>query len=380
MKTNALRRAQPASQHNIRELIALAAEGLIPMFDSETQLFCDRMISTENGLVQKGFSYRYTIIVLLGLCRLREARQPVPFDIQLPIERLLKETSWLDNLGDLGLLLWLCALASPDRLPELCLQHSLASAIERYPDGREQRTMELSWFLTGLSYAVLAQPKPCEYLTDVASSVFSVLKKNQGRHGVFCHQGSGSFSGLLRGRVGSFADQVYPIYAMSLYSRAFQNEESINMACHCSEAICRAQGPLGQWWWHYDSKTGGAVGKYPVYSVHQHGMAPMALFAISSASQRDFSDAIYRGLNWIYGANELSTHMRDIQRKVIWRCMRTTNSHRYLAEGLSMLKLRTDRESYQDLHILYECWPYELGWLLYAFAHQRVSSGGMGPR
>jgi len=27
--------------------------------------------------------------------------------------------------------------------------------------------------------------------------------------------------------------------------------------------ICGAQGAAGQWWWHYDSRTGGVVEGYP---------------------------------------------------------------------------------------------------------------------
>jgi hypothetical protein len=37
-----------------------------------------------------------------------------------------------------------------------------------------------------------------------------------------------------------------------------------------------------------------------------------------------------------------------------------------------MLNLPTDQTP-RDLHILHECWPYELGWLLYAFAARNVS-------
>ena len=369
MTTRVLPQIQHPNRSDLQKLIALSAEGLIPMFDSEKRVFCQRMVSNGKGLIRVGISYRYTIITLLGLHRLRVAGLPLPFEIQPIIEHLLQDTIWLENLGDLGLLLWLCALTSPDRLPGFCSHHALESAVNRYRDGRERRTMELSWFLSGLSHAVLAEPKRCHALTNLAHSTYSVLRGNQGQHGVFGHQHqSASVAGLLRCRIGSFADQVYPIYAMALYSQTFQNKESLSIASACAGAICRAQGPLGQWWWHYDSKTGNVVGKYPVYSVHQHGMGPMALFALGEAGQRDFTREIYRGLNWIYGANELHTDMQDSSARVIWRCIRPAKSSMYYSEALSLLKAGTNGRTPRGLSTLYECWPYELGWLLYAFA------------
>lgn len=375
MTTRVLPQVQCPNRSDLQKLIALSAEGLIPMFDAAKHVFCHRMVSTEKGLIRIGISYRYTIIALLGLHRLRVAGLPLPFDIQPTIDHILQDATWLENLGDLGLLLWLCALTSPHRLPDFCSHHALESAVNRYRDGREQRTMELSWFLSGLSHAVLAEPKRCHPLTDLARSTFSVLKKNQGPHGVFCHQRQGGgVAGLLRGRIGSFADQVYPIYAMAVYSQTFQNEESLRMASACADAICRMQGLLGQWWWHYDSKTGKVVGKYPVYSVHQHGMGPMALFALGEAAQRDFTGEIYRGLDWIYGANELNTDMRDALGRVIWRCVRPTGPRRYFAAILSLLRVNAEEQLHRDLHVLHECWPYELGWLLYAFASRNTEN------
>jgi hypothetical protein len=143
----------------------------------------------------------------------------------------------------------------------------------------------------------------------------------------------------------------------------------------CAEAICAAQGPLGQWWWHYDAKSGQAVGKYPVYSVHQHGMAPLALFAVADVGGKDFSRELYLGLEWIYGANELHQDMRDADTKVVWRCIRPAKSRRYLDQARAMLHLHYGAQTPpSELHVLHECWPYELGWLLYAFAGRAQSA------
>jgi hypothetical protein len=63
--------------------------------------------------------------------------------------------------------------------------------------------------------------------------------------------------------------------------------------------LCEAQGPLGQWWWHYNSLTGRVPEGYSVFSVHQHAMGSMPLFALGEATQCDFTPWIYRGLKWI---------------------------------------------------------------------------------
>jgi hypothetical protein len=125
---------------------------------------------------------------------------------------------------------------------------------------------------------------------------------------------------------------------------------------------------LGQWWWHYDAVSGKTIGRYPVYSVHQDGMAPMALFALSEISGNDFSHAIYRGLEWIAGKNELDLNLVDFSRNIIWRSFRRKKYKMYYDEILSLINLDNIGREYKDLTVLYECRPYHFGWLLYAFA------------
>jgi hypothetical protein len=98
----------------------------------------------------------------------------------------------------------------------------------------------------------------------------------------------------------------------------------------------------------------------------------MALFALGEAAQRDFTREIYRGLEWVYGKNELHTDMQDSSARVVWRCIRPAKSSMYYAEALSLLKFGTHGRTPRSLSTLYECWPYELGWLLYAFASRSM--------
>src|SRR5207248_880072 len=144
-------------------------------------------------------------------------------------------------------------------------------------------------FLAGISHLKLAGFSSLPELTDLAVRAWRLLEANRGPHGLFGHQAVRGVFGTLRGRIGTFADQVYPIYALTRFAQAFGEAKALACAVDCAEAICRLQGPLGQWWWHYDSRTGRVTSKYPVYSVHQDAMAPLALLPLGEIGARDFS-------------------------------------------------------------------------------------------
>jgi hypothetical protein len=353
----------------VHQLNALAVKGLVPMFDPQRQLFCHKLKRTAAGLVQEGISHRYTAITLMGLRRLEQSGVESPIEIDRVVDVLLADTKWVDNIGDLGLLLWLSAQVAPDRLDELESRLDLKTALNRFRDARQHRSMELSWFLTGLSYQVLARPEKLAGTKDLALETYRRIVRNQGKEGIFGHSASNEgLSGMLRSGIGSFADQVYPIYAMTKYSQAFGDDKAIKRAMDCAITICEAQGSLGQWWWHYDSSNGRVAESFPVFSVHQHAMGPMTLLALGEAVQSDFSPWIYKGLQWI-DDNELGIDMKDNSANVVWRCIERTRPNRVWNAAVNLITRREDRESRNGLRTLFECRPYELGWLLYAFAN-----------
>jgi len=365
------------AQATAERLVELATRGLPPMFDRETGLFCFKLNGSGGGLVRDGQSPRYTAITLLGLHRLEKTGVRSPIEIAPVLDNLLWNTDWVDNIGDLGLLLWLCAQASPDRLEEVDKQLGVRRALQEYSDARRGQTMELAWLLTGLCYWGLACPEKLPGLERLASEVFGRLKNNQGRHGIFGHAaGNGSLAGRARGWIGSFADQVYPIYAMALLAKSYATPEAKARALQCGRAICDAQGDKGQWWWHYDSSTGQVIDGYPVFSVHQHAMGPMALFTLGEVAGHDFSPWIYRGLEWINGRNELQFDMENSTAKVVWRCIFQSPPQfkKYLNAAFDR-ESPASIESRNNLKVLFECRPYELGWLLYAFAGRIARPG-----
>jgi hypothetical protein len=340
------------------------------MFDPDKQLFCYRLRRTREGLVREGVSRRYTTMALLGLQAIQKTGVPCPFDTDAVFRSCADDTQWIRGIGDLGLLIWLTAECAPERLDDLFQRVDLENSLERFADARKGRTMELAWFLTGLCHATMASPKQPWPLGDLAVDTYCRLQANRGESGLFGHLATkGSLSGLLRGRIGSFADQIYPIYALSKFATVFGLEEPLDLALECALVICRLQGSQGQWWWFYDVETGRVVCRYPVYSVDQFGLAPLALFELERATGRQFQDAVYRGLDWVYGSNELGEDLRTPSRQVIWNCILPRSRRRkYWETAASLIRPTREHRAAKSLRVLYESRPYELGLLLCSFA------------
>jgi hypothetical protein len=367
-------------RETVSRLTALAVDGLVPMFDPGKQLFCFTLKRAENGMLREGISHRYTMMTLMGLHRFEESGGVSPIPIKPVIDVLFSNLEWVDNVGDLGVLLWLCALVAPERVAEVERRLDVKDALLHSREARQGRTMELAWFLTGLSHAALVCPERVSRTRDLATETYRMLVKNQGEQGVFGHLGrKSSPAGLIRSRIGSFADQVYPIYGMTRFSQAYGDKNAMERALDCALRICEAQGSAGQWWWHYDSANGRVAGRFPVFSVHQHAMGPMALLALGEAIQSDFTPWIQKGLLWIRD-NELAFDMEDDAAKVVWRSQYRPTSRRLWSTVMSLLSRREEPESRYGLKVMYECRPYELGWLLYAFANWKQSQFISGSR
>jgi hypothetical protein len=355
---------------SVSELCDLATRGLVEMLDRERQIFCHVYRRTESGMVREGHSPRYTMMTLLGLQRYERAGQRSPVAITPVLDALLEDTNWITSAGDLGLLLWTCAELTPDRLPQIYQQVQAREALARFPDGQQGSTMEVSWYLTGLATCCLAGYSDLPGLAEQAEAARHILNRNCGDSGIYGHRGrSRSLAGYVRGRIGSFADQAYPTIAFARLSQANDDGEARKMALRTAKKMCELQGPLGEWYWQYDSVSGRVVGRYPVYSVHQHGMAPMMLFAAGEATGCDFSEAIHKGLAWISGNNELRRDFVEPSLGLVWRCIYLEPMKAYTDAALRLSGLRSGAAG-AGLKIRYECRPYELGWLLFAFARK----------
>jgi hypothetical protein len=353
----------------VSRLRTLALEELKHQYQPDHGLFVFRLGRGPHGVVKQGISRRYTAITAIGLVGERaEDVQAVLAGRSLEVlgDRLHEDVGTLDNLGDVALTLWAGILMRhPSR------ERALDRLLALRPLEGARFTVELAWALAALSLEPAARSH--DLRDQLAARLRDALNAETG---VFPHVVGRTPS--LRAHVACFADLVYPIQALSFHSRATEDKKSLSAAERCAERICRVQGAAGQWWWHYDVRTGRVIEPYPVYAVHQDGMGPMALFALREAGGRDFGDSVRRGLDWLEASPELGGgSLVDPRLGIIWRKVARREPGK-LSRSLQALASRVSPAFrvpgldavFPPRVVDWESRPYHMGWLLYAFPRE----------
>ena len=357
-------------------LVETALTGLPRMLDPRTGIFT----FTVRPSGPAGRSLRYTSITLIGLTAAARAGFETRLDLDRLVRGLAERRREMTNPGELGLLLWCLS----DYHEEITPAHDEIVAHLPTTPARlgGMSSTELGWLLSGLARTAMVAPARDD-VADKAHAVYEALRRNYTQSsGLFCFGGRGA-TGVrrrLRRQLGFFDNQVYGIQSAVDYHRAFHDPASLAMAERCVDTILRAQGPLGQWAWHYLVRTGAVVDRYPVYSVHQHGMGPMALQALAEVTGHSHDEALERSVAWVFGENELRCPMIDPDAGVIWRSIRRRTARGKLIHVFKLLSL-VGLQGVGDrlggvvnvpgqLEIDAECRSYELGWLLAAFVRR----------
>lgn len=364
---------EPESGHPsfIERQRALALGELARMYEPASGLFVFRLRRSAAGLVREGLSRRYTAIAAIGLAgeHPEAARRILGRDPAALGDRLLQGVGSVGNLGDAALTLWAGA-----QLGNARLDHAFRRLVALRPEDGARFTVELAWTLSALS--LHEAPGARELRDRVAGRLLDAFHAGSG---LFPHVIGGE--GGLRSHVSCFADLVYPIQALSYYSRVSGDRAALAAAARCAERICRLQGPHGQWWWHYDVRTGRLIEPYPVYAVHQNAMAPMALFDLREAGGPDFGGNLQRGVAWLESCPELDGgSLLDAGAGVIWRKVARREPGK-LSRTLQALASRANRDLrmpgldrlFPPGVVDHETRPYQAGWLLYAYPRQRGS-------
>jgi hypothetical protein len=347
----------------IDSILKLAVNGLNDMFIEAELEFAAKKKLVDDEIILDGRNTRYTLINLIGLYKAQCNGYNIKIDLKKVLASQVKKADKFDGIGEIGLLLWATALISPEKLLKILTKINFQNILNTYKDAKNKLTMEHSWLLIGVLVASTFNETFKNSIGTLPEKLFKIIRKNYGGSGIFKHQDDNKILGKFRGNIGSFADQVYPIYAFSLFSKLRNNEEALLIANECANTLCNNQGENGEWLWHYDSRDGNVISKYPVYSVHQDAMAPMALFAVQKASGIYYQDYILKGLDWLVENAE----MIDTKNNIIWRSINPPEAHRKFKSTLAHFGISTDEE-YNNLEVTKECWSYHLGWLLHAFA------------
>jgi hypothetical protein len=348
---------------------SLAMDGLRRMYRPEEGLFAFRLRRAEGQDRLEGASLRYTAIVLIALAD--EANDVVSAclpatDPHALCGRLAGHAVRSSDLGDVALSLWAARRWRHDSAAALLSRlQSMGPAQGVYP------TVEVSWCLTALT--VEPAPRPDDRLAEAI--VRRLLASFQPQSALFPHWPADVHVSWMRGHVACFADLVYPIQALSQYYRAVGDPAALDAARACARQMCALQGPDGQWWWHYDVRTGRVIEKYPVYAVHQDAMGPMALYALQAACGDACPQAIARSVDWLMQAPELDGSLVDRAANVIWRKVarrepgKLSRSVQAAASRIHPgLRFPGAGVLFPPTAVDYESRPYHMGWILYAWS------------
>lgn len=360
---------QLSSSRLVQLLRPLAIDALRRMYLPDRRMFAFRLLRSRGANLPEGTSRRYTAIALLGLAQLPTiaVRRVLAGDDPNEIcGRLLRDLDKTRNLGEVALTAW----------ASRTWEHSDATRAIRHLANMdvgkaEYPTVEIAWSLAALCIQAQA-PTDLRLAGTIAERLISAFRPNSG---LFAHWPANVCRRhLFRSHVGCFADMVYPILALSRYYRVSGVVKALDAARRCADRICKLQGPHGQWWWHYDVRYGRVLERYPVYSVHQDSMAPMALNALDEVSGEDRSDAIRRGLLWLAHSPEINSSLIDLPARVIWRKVARHEPFK-LTRRLQAITSRIHpslraplvRRLFAPRKVDFETRPYHMGWILYAW-------------
>ncbi|MBG0563934.1 hypothetical protein [Actinoplanes aureus] len=358
-------------------IMTLASRGLPKMYRTESDEYAFTRIFTTSadGVTARlsGTSLRYAAIVALGVAWLPPDQQPALLgghSLDEFVSLLVDRQAASGNLGDIALIAWAAAQIGHGRLED---------AVRRLREF-DRRTapeyvVECAWVVSALA-AARAHLDVEEYLAQARERLLgSVLPGSP----VFPHVTGPGLVKPYRAHVACFADQVYPIQALARLHHSGDDPAALAAARTAAAQICRLQGPGGQWWWHYDARTGDVIEGYPVYSVHQHAMGPMALLDLTEAGGGDFAEPIRKGLRWMLGPAELGDGgfaeplLLDQEGLTVRKVFR--GDPRKIVRGLHTattrvrpgLRLPVVNRVYRPTALDRECRPYEFGWLYFAW-------------
>ncbi|POX51687.1 hypothetical protein C3489_19660 [Streptomyces sp. Ru71] len=368
-----------------QRLLILAESGLPKMLLPGGEAFAFTMAGRQApdgswALERRGISTRYAAITVLGARFLPEDRQRAVLGGHTAEEfagLLVESLPAVTNLGDAALIAWAAADTGHPKLSD-----ALARVEALDEPGRPQYTVEAAWVLSALA----AARDTVDVERHFAAARDRLLRARVGDGPLFPHATAPGLVPWYRAHVSCFADQTYPLQALARAhaSSAGGDAEALAAAEACAARICALQGDGGQWWWHYDARTGSVVEGYPVYSVHQHAMAPTALFDLTDAGGSDHGAAIRKGLRWMTDVPELagSAHREPMildELGVTWRKVFRGDPKKAVraARGLSTriapgLRLKPLDRMYRPLSVDRECRPYEFGWMLHAWQGGRI--------
>lgn len=364
------------SFQQIRKLTRFALQGLKYM-QLDSGLFCVEKLKDEP--LPRGCSLRYSIMTLLGLRKAALNHYEIGFNLQRIEQAIFSRIDSPElRTGDLGLLLWYDSLYHGESVDDLMNRITRLISQNGGPGALEGQ--EIAWLTIGLSHASLYHDsEPINQLFGAA--VKQLLHHNRAPSGLFYHHGKSH----LRRRFPNFATQIYGLLALTLVAMHHNDPRALAAAKATADSLLALQLPHGGWPWIFDAEKGQVVEPYEIYSVHQDAMAPMALLSLYEMTHEvKYLNAAFRGLQWIYGHNELNYQMISPSDHMIYRSIRRQRKYARLALHANVARAMMGKHYNfvnhpNHLEINLTCRPYHLGWILEAWCG-RESIGQKKPK
>jgi hypothetical protein len=353
----------------LRPLVPVAISGLEQM-QSATGMFSHKSVVNPQGtIVNHGTNPLYTAACAVGLLSCVDGGQPAHAHRAARALTALLQRERERDPGVLGTTLWGCALAGHERAPEVARR--LIGVLQPH----RASSMELGLALTGLAkWLAVGAPDDPQVASTARALAAALERRFLPRADVFAASARPPKHNPLLQRLTSFASQVYPVLGLCELALASGNEPPSAVGRVC-DFLAEAQGDRGQWWWFYSTRNRQVMQGYPVYSVHQDAMAPMALLSASRARVGDYARPLVRGIHWVGGDNELGRSMVDPRAGLIYRAIQRAGGD---ADGFAGWSRGQRWSAYlgalrgrpagppRELELLCESRSYHLGWLLVA--------------
>lgn len=364
------------------DLVQLASDVLREMYDPDSGQFSETT-SVVDGSYVNCFSVdpgvRYTANCLLGLARAAAAGSR-SWDVGCAFDAFLARSGHLVvNPGDEALLLWALTEAGHDDAGRWA-----ARAVARTDDvllgPKTLPLQEMCWMLSGLSRCASVAGG-----TDAARSLFDTLRTS------YADEESGFPLQSPRGwrsTLVSFGGVTYFLRALWDYFDVTGDGHALDLFRALAGRVIAQQASYGEWPWLYDARSGRAVERYQVYSVHQEAMSMLFLLPAVALGLPGADAAVRKSYRWVLGDNELGRPLwraepflvyRSIRRAVPWSgpAAGSTRHLRHLMDRGSNLAHAATRIALRQpatparqgaVEINPECRSYEMGWTVYVWA------------
>lgn len=368
MAVNAVARRRLTPAGELRPLVPVALAGLEKMQDTAGLFSHKSLLEPDGTFVNRGVDPLYTAACVVGLLSCHEARRPPHTHRAARALDALLEREHERDPAVLGTTLWGCVLAGDERAPQVA-QRLIGSL-----QPRRSSSMQLGLALTGLARWLAVGDAAAGVAPAARMLAGEIERRFVARAHVFAATARPPTRNPLLQRLTSFASQVYPVLGLSELALATGTEPPPAVSRVC-DFLAEAQGDRGQWWWFYSTTKRRVMEGYPVYSVHQDAMAPMALLSAGRVRVGDYARPLISGLHWVGGDNELGRSMVDPRAGLIYRAIQRAGGDADGFAGWSRgqrwsvyrgaLTGRPAR-SPRELELLCESRSYHLGWLLVA--------------